>query len=106
MIQPKKTEGDAFHGLPGAELVTRGLEDLRAGTVSVESLLLQVASPRLERLNILVPEAICGEPPEHALYSLLEQNFGRGAHSQYNALLRRMASFARSLERETKPRPA
>lgn len=100
MIRSLDVGGDPFRGLPGSELVTKGLQDLAAGLDSSEALLLQIAAPRLAKLKIVVVERKKRGSPEHALYSLLEAQLGREAHSQYNALLRRMASFAGSLERE------
>jgi hypothetical protein len=34
--------------------------------------------------------------PEDALFDRLEETHGDGAHSRYNALIRRMVSFARA----------
>jgi hypothetical protein len=88
-----------FEELPGSDLVRRGLSDLRRGTVSEEALLVLIASPRLESSGFVVPKLDTGlGPHEHQLYMLLEQRLGRGAHSQYNALIRRVVSFARALE--------
>lgn len=88
--------------LPGEELVHAGLEDLRAGRTSAAALVVQVAAPRLRALGLDVPEertvtrAGGAGSPEHRLYALLAQERGAGAHSRYNALLARMASFARA----------
>jgi hypothetical protein len=60
-----------FTDLPGGDLIEQGLADLRAGVVSIPSLLVQVGSPELQRLGFAVevlqmwPE---GELPEHQLY--------------------------------------
>jgi len=81
--------------LPGGELVDRGLRDLAAGTVSVESLVVSLAAPRLRRegvpLNTVLPD------PEESLYGLLEQSSGALAHARYGAYLRQAASFADAL---------
>jgi hypothetical protein len=92
---------EEFNGLPGADLIRKGLEDLEKGMISEEALLVQVARPRLLALEIPVKalETIAG-PAEHALYSLIERRLGRGAHSYYNSLIRRAVSFAHALERE------
>jgi hypothetical protein len=59
-----------------------------------------MASPRLRALGIEVP--LCeGAGPSHRLYELLERE-GPGAHSRYNALVRRIASFARAAEHGAK----
>jgi hypothetical protein len=91
-------------GLPGAELVVKGLRDLGEEHYSVEAMLVLVAGPRLRRLGLAVPPcASVPRPYEHQLYALLEQTRGRDAYSRYNALIRRIVSFARALERERRP---
>ncbi len=88
--------------LPGEELLQAGLDDLSAGRESESALIVQVAAPRLRWLGYEVPEppAVSPdgeyEPPGQRLYSLLVRERGTGAHSRYNALLARMASFARA----------
>src|SRR2546422_6653230 len=86
--------------LPGADLVERGLADLAGGRVSDASLLVLIAAPRLKRLGVQVPERSSQQPYEHQLYARLEERLGAGAHSHYNSLIRRIVSYARSLERE------
>jgi hypothetical protein len=92
------------NSIPGSDLVLQGLGDLSQGRVTIHSLLLQVASPRLKNLRIEVPK-LNGIPTpdvvpfEHQLYELLQD---QGGYSMYNSLLRRMASFCAALERETK----
>ena len=86
--------------IPGSELVMQGLEDIKEGKISAHSLLLQVAAPRLKRLNIDVP-ILAGikspqeEPYEHQLYDFIKD---AGGYSLYNALCGRIASFASALE--------
>jgi hypothetical protein len=87
-----------LEGLPGGDLVARGLRDLAADRESVESLLIEVGAPRLRALGISVPEAAHAEPPEHRLYDLLAREDADGAHSRYNALIRRLVSFERAAE--------
>jgi hypothetical protein len=88
--------------LPGEELLHAGLDDLRAGRESEAALVVQIAAPRLRALGYAVPERSCVprgsdlESPEHRLYALLAHQCGAGAHSHYNALLARIASFARA----------
>ena len=91
-----------FEGLPGAELVQRGLEDLKHGKMSEFSLLLLVAKPRLKSLGIPINDTLkpSSEPFEHALYSFLEEQVKDEAYSRYNSLIRRIVSFERALERE------
>ena len=80
--------------LPGEDLVARGTADLAHGVESIESLLVSIGAPRLRRLGIDVPDPL--PSPEHRLYELLRSEHGDAAHSQYNALLRRLVSFERS----------
>ncbi len=81
--------------LPGADLVRTGLDDLRAGRRTVESLLVSIGAPRLRSEGIDVPEGF--PEPEHGLYLMLCETHDDGAHSQYNALIRRLVSFERAL---------
>lgn len=84
-------------GLPGAELVIAGLEDLRAGRESVESILVEIGAPRLRGAGIDVPFARDSDP-ERRLYRTLERIDSRGVHSRYNALIRRLISFEHAIE--------
>ncbi len=86
--------------IPGEELVSQGLDDLRNGVATELSLLVLIAAPRLKRLGISVPEIPSTSPFEHQLYSRLEERLGLAAHSYYNSLIRRIVSYARALERE------
>jgi hypothetical protein len=99
MTAAAESRGDR---LPGQDLVEQGLADLRAGANTECALLLQVAAPRLRDLGIEVPEYRSPQPAEHALYELLEQRLGPGAHSQYNSLIRRIVSYARARDREVR----
>jgi hypothetical protein len=83
--------------LPGGDLVAQGLADLAAGRESLEALLMRVGAPRLRAAGVAAP-ADPGHLPEHRLYALLAEQFGDGAHSRYNALIRRLVSFERALE--------
>lgn len=84
--------------LPGGDLVTRGLEDLRAGRTTVESLLVEIGGPRLRACGLAVPASTAG--PERALYDLLALDNSDAAHGRYNALVRRLVSFEHALECE------
>jgi hypothetical protein len=83
-----------FQAAPGADLVERGLEDLTSERDSIEALLVSIGAPRLEALGIAVPTPI--RSPEHKLYARLAQEKANGAHSAYNALIRRLVSFERA----------
>ena len=84
-------------GLPGAELIEKGLFDLTRGVTSIEALLVAIGRPRLSRLGLEVPSHPHSEP-EHTLYHLLAATDPDSAHSRYNALIRRLVSFERAAE--------
>ncbi len=88
--------------LPGYDLVSAGLEDLRSGRVTERAMLVAMASRRLRALGIDVPR-VGLERPSHRLYELLSES-GPGAHSRYNALVGRLVSFARAAERDATTR--
>jgi hypothetical protein len=82
--------------LPGADLIREGLRDLERGVESVPALLVLVGAPRLRRLGLDVPDTEYF--PEDRLYAQLAAVHGDAAHSQYNALIRRLVSFERAAE--------
>lgn len=82
--------------LPGEELVTAGLRDLARGIHSTEALLVSIGASRLRDLGFPVSEPIA--EPELRLYELLSRESPDGAHSRYNALIRRLVSFERAAE--------
>lgn len=85
--------------LPGADLIREGLRDLEAGVESVPALLVLVGAPRLRGLGIEITDPFPrNDYPEHRLYDLLAQTDEDGAHSRYNALIRRLVSFERAAE--------
>jgi hypothetical protein len=86
----------AFDGLPGAELIRKGVDDLAQDRESIESLLVSIGAPRLARLGIDVASPI--PSAEHRLYELLHAEDPDAAHSRYNALIRRLVSFERAAE--------
>jgi hypothetical protein len=94
------TNEDRDPSLPGENLVEQGLADLAQDRMTDCSLLVLIAAPRLRRLGIPVPERSWPRPCEHELYARLDQRLGPAAHSYYNSLIRRIVSYARSLERE------
>ena len=81
--------------LPGEDLIAAGLDDLERGAESVPSLLVSIGAPRLRQLGIEFDGGF--SDPEHRLYRLLSASHGNAAHSQYNALMRRLVSFERAL---------
>lgn len=89
------TEANTTVGnLPGADLIEQGLADLRSGNESAEALLVSIGAPRLRTVGVPVPAPIAS--PEHKLYALLAREKDNGAHSAYNALIRRLVSFERA----------
>lgn len=90
--------------LPGFEIVEEGLRDLGAGTESLNSLLVSMAVERLEQLGYSVPAP--HSDPELRFYRRLEERFGDGAHSKYNAYRRRLVSFLRAAACVTSSTPS
>ena len=80
-------------GLPGGEMVDKGLSDLAASIETVESLLVSLAAPRLAREGVPVPRRTFPDA-ENRLYRLLEKADDDLAHARYLALQRQMVSFA------------
>lgn len=80
---------------PGFELVQAGLRDLAEGNVSTEALLVSIAAPRLALLGMRVPSPV--PQPEAQLFDRLAAEHGDAAHARYNALIRRLVSFARAV---------
>lgn len=83
--------------LPGADLVAEGLRDLSTGRESDAALLTAMASTRLRRVGVNVPDSAV-DCPSHQLYDRLAERDPSTAHSQYNALVARIASYARAAE--------
>ncbi len=84
----------ALAGLPGGDLIEQGLSDLAAGRESVPALLVSIGAPRLRQVGV---EVVAPLPsPEHRLYLRLHEANPDGAHSEYNALVRRLVSFERA----------
>lgn len=86
--------------LPGAEIVVRGLEDLAEARLGPEALGVLAAAPRLRRLGLDVPEVPLPQAAELELYEGLVRAGTPDPYSRYNALLRRIVSFAAALEAE------
>jgi hypothetical protein len=84
-----------YAAFPGGEMIERGLADLARGIRSAPALLVAIGEPRLRELGVAVP-AHAHATPERALYDLIAETAGDAAHSQYNALVRRLVSFERA----------
>lgn len=65
----------------------------------MHALVVAIAATRLRRCGIDVPRVARGEL-EHRLYDALTTAHGDDAYGRYRALLARVDSFARALERE------
>jgi len=85
--------------VPGLDLVTEGLADLADGRRTALALLVMVGAPRLRGLGFAIPAPTLDDSAEHCLYDLLAKTHGSDAHARYNALIRRLVSCERSLER-------
>ena len=85
--------------LPGAEIIEKGIADLRAQRETVESLLVSIGSVRLRYAGIDVPEQTFASP-ERRLYDFLFEKEPETAYSRYNSLIRRLVSFERAAECE------
>ncbi len=92
------------HHLPGQDLIEAGRRDLLEGRDSIAALLVSVGAPRLTQLGLAVPSPL--PDAEHRLYQRLAAEYGDGAHSRYNALIRRLVSFERALACVSSPTPS
>lgn len=89
--------------LPGADLVASGIEALGRGEVTIEALLVSVGEPRLRAAGLQIPRTPPLEhSPEISLYLAIGKDHPEDAHSRYNALIRRLVSFERALERHAR----
>ena len=91
-----------LEGLPGWELVGKGLDDLSRGEVNTpEALLVAMASLKLQGLGLQIP-ALAFEvaDPELKLYALLGQRVPDPYHD-YQALRNRLGRFERAFEAQT-----
>jgi len=88
-----------LQSLPGSEIVLPGIADLEAGRSSVNAIAVQCAATRLRGIGLNAPGVEGDTPAAHQLYARLSDDLGNGAHSRYNAILRRVASFAGAAER-------
>lgn len=64
---------------------------------SPEALLVSIAAKRLRRQGLPVPETVFADA-ELRLYRALCREDPQGAYGRYNALIRRLVSFAHALE--------
>ena len=89
-------------GLPGEDLVIRGLEDLGRGeSASIEALLVLMAKPRMMAGGFPRLEELTGPPTpdlELRLYRRLGEVGDENPYGTYNSLKTRLSSFLSALE--------
>lgn len=86
-----------IQGLPGEELILKGLADLADNSHTIESCLVRIASNRLSQAGILTAPIPSAENAELDLYRFYLPH-GNDAHSKYNAMIRRLISFEQALD--------
>ena len=96
-MQESIISSETYLSLPSGELIREGLDDIRAGRCTQNALLVAIGAPRLRGLGISPVLSPQFNNPEHALFTLLADEYKRSAHSRYNALIRRLVSFERAL---------
>jgi hypothetical protein len=85
-------------GLPASQRISRGLRDLEEGEVTVDALVVAIASRRLTGLGLPIPpREELPRDPELALYELLCASLEDPFFS-YRAILDELDSFVSSLE--------
>jgi hypothetical protein len=86
--------------IPGHDLLNKGWRDLQAKELSEEALLVLIGAPKLRAIfgDAVFAAVTLPDSPEHLLFSKLEVRLGTGAHSAYNALIRRLVSAEHALE--------
>ena len=89
---------DQLRTLPGAEIVLSGVADIEAGRESVNAWAVRSAASRLARVGLPTGGEDEQGPATHRLYEQLSKELGDCAHSRYNAILGRVASFAGAAE--------
>lgn len=94
----KTKADDLIRGLPGEDLVRRGLDDYTCGLRTPAACLVQIARPRLARCGLLAPDSDAVDEAELELYRLLRAQ-GGDAYARYNALLGELVSFEMALDR-------
>lgn len=90
----------AFHEyeLPGEDLILKGLADLAVGKKTIESLLLCIASTRLQACGLQFTPLKLDDFAEMHLYRLLAEANSDTAHARMNAYVQQLVSFENALE--------
>lgn len=87
---------DSLIGLPGGDLVSKGLEDLAKSKPTAEAALVEVARSRIAELGFAVTGRTVGlhEDAELVLYARLGSHFPeRDTHALYCAWVDQLVSF-------------
>jgi hypothetical protein len=84
--------------LPGAEIVERALDALNRRERTSAAIALQVIAPRLRLIGYEVPALALDDWAEIELYRQLSNEGVLDPYSSYNAILRRLRSFAAAVE--------
>jgi hypothetical protein len=92
-------EESALSRLPGYELYRAGMDSLQKGDFnSASALLIRMASTRLARVGLPIPQSSQTIPVHLEFYSQLENRYP-DSHFRYNASLQRLDKFCRAVER-------
>lgn len=89
---------DKLAGLPGEDLMRKGLRDAASGEVTEEACLVSMASPRLLAKGLLTADTALVSDAELTLYHLLCRR-AEDPYSRYNSLVRRLVSFEHALDK-------
>lgn len=91
---------DALCDLPGADSVLAGLRDVASGRPTAEAALVQAASNRFARHDILIPGEPEGMDAELVLYRRLGERMRSDddVYGRYSALLEELVSFLSALD--------
>ena len=82
---------------PGADLIAPGIGAVERKEITTEGLLVTVATTRLRDLGLAIPDAADAiKEPNLALYTAVCE--AGGGHSDYNALIQRIVSFANAAD--------
>ncbi len=94
---------DLLAGLPGEDLLRRGLADFQSNRCTIAACLVHIARPRLTQAGLVPPNVSVLLEPELQLYQLLQEEKG-DAYSRYNTLLRELISFEMALDHRMRRR--
>ena len=91
-----------YANLPGGEILMLGLRDAALQVRSVESLLIQMAAPRLRAHGIVPEQSLHQKQPfHHELYEKLDALYGSDAFARYNSLMQRLDSLLNALDNQS-----